>query len=373
MARDLIDDRFGRFREIPLALVRLGHDVQGLCLSYQQRPEEVTIDRSEPDGAEVRWRSLNAGAFKLPGLIKFIQAARRAVDEIRPDVVWACSDSFYGIIGDALSRRSGTSCVFDLYDNFESYGSTKIPGVLALYRRTVARVAGLSCISRPLADHVRQSYGRSKPTVVLENAVADRIFYPRDKLECRRALGLPANARIIGTAGALDRSRGIDVLFKGFTALAEQHGDINLAVAGPRRDQSLIPTGPRVHDLGVLPLDRVALLINALDVAVVCNLDSSFGRFCFPQKAYEIMACRVPVVAASVGAMRDLLAPVGDSLFEVGNVSGLVRVVESQLDHPRIASLDPPSWDEMARRLEVFIQRDMGLSKSGGVGDRAGP
>jgi len=34
MSKDLIDDRFGRFREIPLALGQTGHKVQGLCLSY---------------------------------------------------------------------------------------------------------------------------------------------------------------------------------------------------------------------------------------------------------------------------------------------------------------------------------------------------
>ena len=32
--KDLLDDRFGRLREIPLALAEKGYKVQGLCLSY---------------------------------------------------------------------------------------------------------------------------------------------------------------------------------------------------------------------------------------------------------------------------------------------------------------------------------------------------
>ena len=39
MGKDLLDDRFGRFRELPLELARLGHQVRGLCLSYRPRNE----------------------------------------------------------------------------------------------------------------------------------------------------------------------------------------------------------------------------------------------------------------------------------------------------------------------------------------------
>ena len=34
MGKDLLDDRFGRFRELPLELAKLGHEVTGICLSY---------------------------------------------------------------------------------------------------------------------------------------------------------------------------------------------------------------------------------------------------------------------------------------------------------------------------------------------------
>lgn len=358
MARDLIDDRFGRFREIPLALARRGHDLAGICLSYGFRREGDTVDEDAEGGAGVRWHSVNAGKVKVSGLAKFVHAVRRAVQESRPDVIWACSDSFYGVIADHVSRNTDTRFFFDLYDNFESYGSTKIPGVLPLYRQAVVRADGVTCVSRPLAELVKKRYRREKPTMVLENAIADGIFYPRDKRECREQLGLPVDARIIGTAGALDPSRGIEILFEGFARLAAGDRNIHLAIAGPRKLQSIIPAGPGVHDFGILPLERVAVLLNALDVAVICNRNSAFGRFCFPQKAYEIVACRVPVVAASVGAMRDLLENVGNSLFEAENPDDLVRAVTAQLKQPEIAAFDPPSWDHMAVKLEAFLDSD---------------
>src|SRR4030095_17117421 len=44
MGKDLLDDRFGRFRELPLELARLDHQVHGLCLSYRARNEAQVID-----------------------------------------------------------------------------------------------------------------------------------------------------------------------------------------------------------------------------------------------------------------------------------------------------------------------------------------
>jgi hypothetical protein len=42
MNKDLIDDRYGRFRELPLALAGLGHKVTGICLSYQTCDEGIS-------------------------------------------------------------------------------------------------------------------------------------------------------------------------------------------------------------------------------------------------------------------------------------------------------------------------------------------
>ena len=57
--KDLLDDRFGRLREIPLELARRGHRVTGLCLSYRSREEDWVSD------GPVRWKSINAGLSKV--------------------------------------------------------------------------------------------------------------------------------------------------------------------------------------------------------------------------------------------------------------------------------------------------------------------
>ena len=355
MGKDLLDDRFGRFRELPLELATLGHDVMGICLSYQQRQKGLFTDVSKDGTAQVHWHSMNIGRLVIPGLIHYLREVKRLSLQYRPDLIWCCSDSFHAIFGVWLANRLNTKKVVDLYDNFENYGATRFSGVLPLFRRAVRAADGVTCVSKPLAERLFHSYRRTGPTVVLENAVRRDLFYPQDRTACRRLLGLPEDAKIIGTAGALYRSRGIRALFRGFELLAAKENNLHLAIAGPRDRCSQIPNGPRVHDLGVLPLDEVPLLINALDVAVVCNRDSLFGRYCFPQKTYEVMACRTPLVAAAVGSMKDMLDEYPECLFEPEAPQSCADAIRSQLIQPTVVDFDIPSWGDMAKRLETFL------------------
>ncbi len=358
--RDLLDDRFGRIRELPLELARLGHEVSGICLSYRPRPEGWATDGAGESGARVRWYSLNLGKLAIPGIFRYFRKARQIAEDLKPDLIWACSDSFQAIFGARLAKGAHIKCVVDLYDNFESFKATWLPGILPLFKKAVRNADGVTCVSRPLAERITRNYRRRGPVAVLENAVRHDLFHSRERIACRRKLGLPEHAKIIGTAGALYENRGIQALFRGFELLDSKMENFHLAVAGPRDRRSRMPTGPQIHDLGILPFEEVPVLLNALDVAVVCNRDSSFGRYSFPQKAHEILACRTPIVAAAVGAMKDLLGNHPECLFEPENPASLANAVRHQLLTPTILDLAIPGWSDIAKRLEVFLARIFG-------------
>ena len=354
--KDLLDDRFGRLRELPLELAKLGHEVTALCLSYRPKKEGRIADTSQTLDAHVCWHSLNLGFLLAPGLIYYFLKAYKLVRESKPDLVWACSDSFHAIFGVCLGKYFQTKCIVDLYDNFESFRSTRIPGVLPLFKRAVRNADGVTCVSQRLKDRIVRNYQPQGPAILLHNAVRPDLFFSQDRNDCRKRLGLPEDVKIIGTAGALYANRGIDVLFRGFELLAPDEKGLHLAIAGLRDRRTHIPKGPRIHDLGVLPLEKVPIFFNALDVAVICNRDSSFGRYSFPQKAYEIIACRVPLIAASVGTMRDLLAPYPQCLFEPEDPESFAGAARLQLQNPVIANLPAPAWSDAAKHLEDFFE-----------------
>ena len=229
-------------------------------------------------------------------------------------------------------------------------------GVLPRFKRAVQSADGVTCVSHSLAKLIASSYGRQGASLVLENSARTDLFAPRERSACRKQLGLPEQALIIGTAGALDKSRGVNALFRAFELLLKKKPALHLALAGPRSRFNEIPMEPMVHDLGTLPLDIVPALFNALDLAVICNRNSAFGRHCFPQKAYEIIACRVPLVAAAVGSMNELLSEYPECLYEPENANSLAQVIERQLEARTIVDLRAPSWAESARELEAYFQ-----------------
>jgi teichuronic acid biosynthesis glycosyltransferase TuaC len=357
MGKDLLDDHFGRFRELPLELARLGHDVRGLCFSYHAKSEGKCVDGDGSSGSGVTWDSVNLLNGYLPQIERYTRRALQICREFCPDIIWACSDAYHAIFGNWLAKRVGARCVIDLYDNFEAFNASRIPGVLPLFRRAVKAADGGTAFSRRLADHVARTYMRSKPISVIESGARPDLFYPRERAECRQYFGLPQDAEIIGTAGALDSSRGIEALFEAFERLSAEARDIHLALAGPRDHKQTIPVGPRIHDFNSLRHEEVSTFVNALDVAVVCYRHSAQGEYSFPQKAYEIIACRVPLVAAAVGSMNELLENYPDCLYEPENSASLADTIRHQLQAKTVIDMPIPSWADSAKQLSDFFQQ----------------
>jgi hypothetical protein len=115
MGRDLLDDRYGRFRELPLGMARLGAQVRGLCLSYRPRPEGEVLDA---DGdAQVTWRSFAPRRLLPLGAGSYWREVDRLRETFRPQVVWAGSDIPQLALGRRVARRLGAARVCDQYHN----------------------------------------------------------------------------------------------------------------------------------------------------------------------------------------------------------------------------------------------------------------
>ncbi len=342
-----------------MALAHAGHEVTCVCLSYQRKgASSETI--SGTYGGRVRWISVDLGAMGIPGFFKYFALARKTIQEVRPDVIWSCSDTIYTVLGNYLSRRLRCSSVADLYDNFEYFGSYKIPVLRSLYRKAVREADGVSCVSESLCRHVVTTYGRTKATSVITNAVDASVFRPMDKAQCREKLGLPQTAVLIGSAGDISNYRGADMMYRAMTELPGALGGAHLAVAGYRTADTRLPVGENVHDLGQLSPEDVPVFLNALDLAVVYNRSSSFGDFCFPQKFYEILVCHIPIIAANVGELSVLLQHKSHLLYEDGNITDFASACMRQLKNREVIDIDIPSWADQAELLQLLMQRIAG-------------
>jgi len=353
--KDLLDDRFGGYWELPLGLVKLSHTVTGSCLSYQDQKEGPVVENTKGGLNNLTWYSFNAGLIKPLGLIRYYFKTLNLAQSFKPDIICSTSDPLYTILGFWIAQRCHAKFVFDIYDNLETYSAARIPGVMPLFRQAVLKADGAMTMSNLLVELIQSKYQFSGPTEIIEHGSEHHFFHPLDRTDCRKKLGLPENAQIIGTAGALYRNRGVQLLFEAYEQLAKKNNNLHLVISGACDAHLTIPQGQRVHNFGNLPFTKVPTLINALDVAVICNSNSEFGRYSVPQKAHEYVTCKVPLVIANVGALSTQFKNDSDCLYEPDDLNSMINVLQRQLQNKRVIEMEIPSWEELSRKCETFL------------------
>ena len=355
MGKDVVLDRYARLYEIPHQLARLGHAVHGYCLDYHAADSAGQWTHDAAPGT-LAWQSFAVGKRRLPWLAAYPWHLLRQLHAFRPDILIGASDIPHVVLTRWLARQLDTPYAADLYDNFEGFGQARIPGFVPALRRAVREAAVVVTTSEPLRRKVLAD-GAKGTVIAMPSSVDLAVFKPGDKAQARHALGLPAEAKLVGTAGGLYREKGIEPLYAAWPAIAAARPDAHLVLAGPLESGLALPQGERVHYLGHLAHAQVADLFRALDVGIISILDTPFGRYCFPQKAYEMLACGLPVAAADIGQMHDLLAGTPQALFTAGDAQALARAVLCQSQAGQRSHVPIADWAALIGDVEAALLR----------------
>lgn len=338
--RDLIARPYGRFHHLPMQLATLGHKVQVLLCSH------CSLPATELQRDEVRWISQDLRTLGPRRLLKQLQAE---ADAFSPDWIVGCSDAWYGWLAHRLARRTGARLAVDAYDNFEAYMPWNLP--LHWQWRRAVRAADLVTAAGPQLASLLDTYRPGKPGTVIVPMAADPQFVPLDRDECRHRLGLPIDAPLLGYTGSWAGSRGTDDLLTAFRIIRQQHPDAQLVLTGKPPAYALAEPG--VLSLGYLDDALLPLAISALDVACVITADTAFGRYSYPAKLCEAMACGVPVVATASEPVRWMLGNDTRFLAPIGNASAIAERALMMLDRPaRITYPDIACWEASAKVFE---------------------
>lgn len=353
--RDLLDDQYGRLFEIPEELARLGHQVKGLAVSYRKRREGVFT----PKGVE--WQSLNA--LPIISHAKIIMAIKTAIIQFDPDIIWTSSDASIIHCGAIACNELDKPFVVDFYDNYESFMLTKLPFVKKMLYSACLKSVGITAVTQLLSEHLRgRGIDQEIPISVLGNGINAGLFYVREKEACRQALKLPAKALLVGTAGALDSSRGIRVLFDAFEIASREIENLHLVVAGPRDGTIGAYKNSRIIDLGNRSPADIPVVLGSLDLAIICNLDSDFGRFCYPQKLEEILACRIPFLAANVGELAVAL-PLSQQFQARSSIDLAKKILQSFSREDKQELVKANTWSHRAESLAAFFDIAQSLKR----------
>jgi glycosyltransferase involved in cell wall biosynthesis len=180
--------------------------------------------------------------------------------------------------------------------------------------------------------------------------VDTELFFPRDKGESRRALGLPEGIPIVLFVGRLDPVKAIPDLLRAFALLsAAQEAHLVLVGEGPERNRlrnlaERLGIAGRVQFAGRKSREEVPCWMSAADLLALPSSSEGFGLV-----LAESIACGRPVVATRCGGPEDIVTPEVGRLVPCGCPEALNDAMAQVL-----ASLDsfpPPQLAARARAL----------------------
>ena len=364
MGKDVILDKYARLYEIPFQLASLGHEIECFCLDYQaprinvaENQDTVAIrwTHDSPPGT-LHWQSKHLGRASAPlTLLTYPRQLLRQMREFKPDVIMGASDIPHVALAAWLAQRLDVPYVIDLYDNFEGFGQARIPGFVPALRKATRSANLVLTTSEPLRQLVMGPYQAQGTVISMPSSVDKSVFCPGDQTLARKRLGLPSGATLIGTAGGLYRDKGIEPLYAAWEQLSQDFPDMHLVLAGPFQPQLPPPISDRVHYLGHLGHAQVADLFRSLDIGVISILDTTFGKYCFPQKAYEMLACGLRVAVADIGEMSEIFHTTPSLLFEAGNAQALASAVKAQITQPIDSQIEIHDWRALISAVEPLI------------------
>lgn len=340
--RDMMTRPYGRFHHLPRLLAREGDVVLQVFLGFPGH--DAMADECEG----MRRISLTLAPAQLPGLWRELNAI---ASDFRPDWIAGLSDSWVGVLAQALAVRHDARAWLDAYDNYEAYMAWNLP-LHWLWRRACARAELVTAAGPQLAARLQSHRHGGMPAQVLPMA-ADPAFVRHDRAAARASLGLPETAPLLCYAGGWTASRGTHLILDVLRRVRRERADARLVLSGHPPAEAL--SEPGVIGVGYLPDAELPMLLSAVDVACVVTANTGFGRFSYPAKLYEALACGTPVVASRSAPVSWILGEDSPALAEVGDAGDFARRVLAQLQHPERHPLAHEDWEAHARRLRHWL------------------
>ena len=287
---------------------------------------------------------------------------RRRFENEPPDFIYERA-SLYGTAGVSLAQALGCPLVVELNAPLAveqaAYRATGLGELAARAERwTLQHADAVVVVSSELREHVLALGVDSTRIHVLPNGVNPALFYPGSpdpKLRAR--WGLDGHL-VVGFVGGLRPWHGVELLPQLLERLTARFPEIRLVIAGdgPLRgelERSLKQRGlhSRTVLTGLLGHEEMPGVIRQLDVALAPYPQPDHAFYFSPLKLFEYMACGVPVVAANLGQIAEVLHN-GETglLYSPGNLDELANCCERLLANAELRH-------QLGRRAADLVQR----------------
>jgi teichuronic acid biosynthesis glycosyltransferase TuaC len=296
------------------------------------------------------------GFMMFLSVLYFVKTIKAQFDFDIIDAHYVYPDGFAAVLLGALLRKpvvvSARGSDINLF--------ARLPVVRRFVSYTLRRAHSVIAVSEALRQAIGKLGIPSDKISVISNGVDTQKFKRVDKAEARTILRLNSNQKIILSVGGLNPVKGFDLLVRSFKLLSDRSKKCksNLIIAGDGQCRSDLERligecnlTAYVRLVGAVPHDRLFQWYSAADV--FCLASESEG---WPNVVLEALACGVPVVAAAVGGVPEIVTSKAMGLLtertEQSIAANLQTALERDWDTEQITErATAHSWDVAAAKI----------------------
>jgi len=249
-------------------------------------------------------------------------------------------------------------------------------GLLALEAEgwLLSRADVVVTVSSALSEHVVKMGAKPERVHVLPNAVDAERFHPAlPGTDRKRVLELE-DEPVLGFVGGLRPWHGVQYLPQLLVNLVPDYPNLKLVIVGdgqmrPELEADLQRLGVAQHVIfaGVRSHEEVPDLIRRFDIALAPYPKTDHEFYFSPLKLFEYMGCGIPVIAARIGQIADIVSDEETGLlYAPGDINALTRLCKELLsDSKRRKTMGRKAaelihakytWDHNAERVVELVK-----------------
>ena len=272
---------FGRVAEYLLPALAKEHDVHVLATNWHGDYHEDAVKyKSYP---AMTHGSDPFGSHRIGEMVQ----------RIKPDLVWVTNDLWIGInLWQAVEQfKEQIGFKFFVYTPIDSYG------LFPELNETVKEWDGLATYTE-FGKQELIKMGYEKPIHIIPHGTDFSKFFPADRLESRKKLGVPEDVFILFNGNRNQPRKRIDLTIKSFVKFAKDKPDARLWLNMGAKDMGwevipllkrvardedydpkgkLILTSPNFSTDNCLSIEQLNLVYNAVDVGINTCIGEGWG------------------------------------------------------------------------------------------------
>ena len=305
-------------RHLPLTVVSPRPWFPGQALLRRLRPgyRPLPARQERQDGIAVHFPRFPA----LPGLFRQFDGIMMALACL--PLLWRLKRQGYNLIDAHFAYPDGYAATLlgrwlNLPTSITLRGTevphSRNPALRARVAAALARASRVFSVSDSLRQLAMQLGMSADKGRVIGNGIDLARFQPVSRAEARRRFGLPDNAKVLVSVGALVERKGFHRVIECLPELLREQPNLHyLIVGGANPEGDMLPElrsqvaaaglADRVHFLGALPPDELKWPLSAANVFVLATRNEGWANVFL-----EAMACGLPVVATDVGGNREVV------------------------------------------------------------------